>query len=128
MKNFRVNVTIQRPGIFQHGGSNPLRAREPSASSSVRAVPASFQYVEVYQNELFGSFCGAAFTDAEGTLDGVAFSGGNNYPNEIRLVVSEAVANVWPARFAGHGWVSRRSRRRLWAAHTKPSVTVGSRS
>ena len=40
----------------------------------------------------------------------------------------EAVANFYPARVGGGGVVSRRRSSRLWAAHTNPSVTAGSRS
>jgi len=87
MINFKINVQIQRPAIYESSASNALRAKHPSSSSSVRSVPAGFQYVEVYQNTTFGKFIGGAYTDAEGTLDSINFSVSDHYPEQIFLKV-----------------------------------------
>ncbi len=87
--NFKVNVNIERPAIYANSSPDPLRDKTPSPSSSVRAVPARHQYVEVHQDTSFSgnSFIGGAFTDSNGTLDNVTFTVSDHYPNIIYLII-----------------------------------------
>jgi hypothetical protein len=84
---FNVNVTILRPAIMKKGNAS-LRERDPDHNATdVSWEPASYQLVEVYQDNAFGpQFCGSAYTNSLGHLDATFVCGGN-LPNQIELAV-----------------------------------------
>jgi len=83
--NFKINVTVQRPGIFKDDTTS-LRDKQP-IQGAIRMVPASFQLMEVYHDMSNPKLVSKYYTDANGTLDNLPFSCGEELPNEIKIVV-----------------------------------------